>query len=305
MQIFNLLLLKIIPFYALIACGYIAGKKLNAKRETISSILIYIIAPVVIFSGLLAKPLEQRDFLIPLIMFIISSTISLTIFFVTKSKWQDSTPNILAFASGAGNTGYFGLPIALLLFGNEAFIPAIMAIMSTVLFESTIGFYITARGKFAASMSFKKLLKLPTIYAFIAGSIININGFMPSQSFFEFTALFKGAYSILGMMIIGLALSTISKEHFDFKFITTALFSRFVIWPLTMGVFIALEKNYFHIFNHTTHKVLLLMSCIPIAANTVVFATELKVLPEKAASAVFISSIVALFFIPLIAAILS
>ncbi len=42
------------------------------------------------------------------------------------------------------------------------------------------------------------------------------------------------------------------------------------------------------------------MSIVPLAANTVAIATELKTYPEKASVAVLMSTLFALFFIPLV-----
>jgi predicted permease len=42
------------------------------------------------------------------------------------------------------------------------------------------------------------------------------------------------------------------------------------------------------------------MSIVPLAANTIAIATELDVHPEESTIAVFLSTIFALFYIPLI-----
>jgi len=54
------------------------------------------------------------------------------------------------------------------------------------------------------------------------------------------------------------------------------------------------------LYNTSIHKVMILMSIVPLAANTVAFATELKAQPEKASLAVMLSTLFALFYIPLI-----
>ena len=55
-----------------------------------------------------------------------------------------------------------------------------------------------------------------------------------------------------------------------------------------------------HLYNNDIYGILILASIVPLAANTVTWATELKAHPEKAAIAVVISTIFALFYIPLI-----
>ncbi len=69
---------------------------------------------------------------------------------------------------------------------------------------------------------------------------------------------------------------------------------------MVYGVIIA-DNMVFRIYNPSIHKVMILMSIVPLAANTVAFATELKAQPEKASVAVLLSTLFALFYIPLIA----
>jgi len=56
--------------------------------------------------------------------------------------------------------------------------------------------------------------------------------------------------------------------------------------------------------NFTFWPLFTLFSIFPIAANKVAFATELKVHPEKAALTVFLSTLFALFYIPLVVSLL-
>ena len=38
------------------------------------------------------------------------------IIFVYKNSWNDPSGNILAFSGATGNTGYFGIPLAVIFF---------------------------------------------------------------------------------------------------------------------------------------------------------------------------------------------
>ena len=59
-----------------------------------------------------------------------------------------------------------------------------------------------------------------------------------------------------------------------------------------------LDRLYFRFFDPSIVNVLLILSLVPLAANTVAIATELKTHPEKASLAVLLSTLFALFFIP-------
>ena len=300
MSIFLILLAKIIPLYVIILLGFIAGKYLEVKRESIASLLIYIIAPFTIFSGIITLKLSPAVLSLPILFFVVGSLMCAIFYRIGGYLWKTSAKNVLAFTSGSGNTGYFGLPVVLALFGQDAFGLAIITTLGLILYENSVGFYAIARGQHSVRESILKLIKLPTLYAFFIALVINIANIHFSQSVMDVLANFKGAYTILGMMMIGLGLSSITKFSIDWKFTNTAFFAKFVVYPLLLITVIALDIHFFHFYSIFLYKIMLLMAIVPLASNTVAFATKLNVYPEKAATTVLISTIFALLYIPLV-----
>jgi predicted permease len=168
------------------------------------------------------------------------------------------------------------------------------------LYENSLGFYITARGNHSTKESLKRVIKLPTIYAFIIGVLVNLIGIKFGQGYLDFANLFRGAYSVLGMMLIGMGLASISYYKFDFKFIGATFLTKFVVWPIIIALIIFADSTSVHLFSTEIYKIMTLVAIVPLAANTVAFATELNAHPEKSSMAVLISTIVALFYIPIV-----
>ena len=305
MEAFLTLLFKIIPLYLIILLGFISDRFLNVKKESISALLIYIISPIIVFQGVVSRDFTASILIIPFIFLTISFVLALSFYFIFKKTWTDSTKSVLGFAVASGNTGYFGLPIIMMLFGQEAMQVAVMGIFTSQLFEMTLGFYLMARGESSSKNSLKKLLKLPTIYAFTLALILNTLGYRAQGTILDFFVLFKGAYSVLGMMLIGLALSNIHKQTFDLKFISLGLLGKLVLWPLLMTSFILLDYHYFHLYDLLTYKVMILISVTPVAANTVAYATQFNIRPDKAATIVVLSTLMALFYLPIVVGIIS
>jgi len=300
MTIFLTLLLKLIPLYLMILLGFIAAKVLGAQRETVAKLLIYIIAPAVVFYGTFSAELTLANLSLPVLFFLICCSMCLVFFGIGKIVYKnDSTKNILAFTAGAGNTGYFGLPVALMLFGDEAFCLAVLAILGYIFYENSLGFYITAKGNYTARESLMKVVRLPTIYAFFVGIICNLLNLNLGEIGLTTIEYFKGAYSLLGMMIIGMGLATVCIRAFDFKFISLSFLAKFIVWPIIMLSLVALDRQFFQFYDSAVYGIFILMAIVPLAANTVTLATELKAHPEKAAVAVLLSTVFALFYIPL------
>lgn len=300
MEIFLLLLVKLIPLYAIIGFGVVASRVLGVKGENISKIVIYFLVPAVFFHGVLHAPITASVLFLPLIVLLLCSVLCMGFWHIGGWFYKDASRNILAMTAGNGNTGYFGLPVALLLFDKETVGIYLMVIMGVVLFENTLGYYITARSHHTVRDCFIKLLKLPALYACALGVMCNVMGWQPD--FLEdFFVSMRGAYTVLGMMIIGLGLAGITHYKLDWLFVALAFLAKFVAFPLIVLSLLALDAHVLHFLGEETYRPLVLLSIVPLAANTVVFATLLNAEPEKAATAVFLSTLAALLYVPLMA----
>jgi len=298
MTYFFALLLKIIPLYVLIALGYVASKNKSIRKETISSLLIYILAPAVVFHSVVQMELREELLTLPFLMYGLCAFAAVVFYFFGKLFWEDAHKNVLAFAASQGNAGYFGIPVALMLFGQEILGIYILLWLGAYIFAYTGGFILVAHGKHTFGESIKKFFKVPVIYVFVLALVLNISGIGVSEGILDITDKFIGAYAILGMMMLGLSLSNLKRTSLDWTFTILAFVSRFVFWPLLAYLVIYIDQNVWHIYNETIHQLIILISIVPIAVDTVVFATEFKIQPQKVALTVFLSTVFALIYIP-------
>ena len=298
MSIFSACVYKIIPLYAFVLLGYIAGKVLGANRDTVARIMLFLIAPLVILNGAMHAPIEASTLSLPILVASMSSFICLIFYAIGKKVWNDSTKSLIAYSAGTANTGYFGLPIALLLFDDAGEGVYIMTILGITLFENTLGYYLFARETKGVKECLLNLLKLPTIYAFVIGLLYNYLKIPVHPIFDEFIVDIKGAYTVLGMMVIGLGLSSLTQFKFDYKYIALSFMARFLVWPLLIFAVISIDHLFIHAFNNQIRNSLILLSIVPIGSNTVVMAQIMNSYTEKAATAVALSILFALFFVP-------
>jgi malate permease and related proteins len=303
MSLFFLLLLKIFPLYINIILGYFSTKLLDVKRESIASILIYILGPIVVFSATLSVKIDMSILFLPVFFYIFCSAIAFITLYVFRKSWNDPSGNILAFSAGTGNTGYFGIPLAIIFFPPYLADIYIFTVLASLLYESTTGFYVTAKGNFTVKESLNKMLKLPILYAFILGVILNLLGVGIPAEVSSYTAQFKGAYGILGMMMLGMGLVGLKKgSDLDVKFISITFIMKFIFWPLAILGVIYLDRNFYMFLNEDLYKVMFLFSIVPLAGNTVTLAVLLNAKPEKASFTVLLSTIVSVIYIPIVLA---
>ncbi len=301
MNIFFILLSKIMPLYLTIGLGYLSSRYLKIKREYVAFLLVYILGSLVMFFATLSIELNLQLAFLPIFIFLFGSSIAFFILKKYKNTWNDSSVNTLAFTCGTGNTGYFGIPLAMLLLSPQGANIFIFGTLASLLYENTTGFYVTAKGSFTARESILKVIKLPLLYAFILGLCFNFLGFKMPHILIEPFELFKWGYGILGMMMLGMGLKGFNlKEDFDIKYIKISYFYKFIFWPCVILLIIFVDKNFIGFLDEQIYKVLFLMSIVPLAGNTVTLAILLKAKPQKASFTVLLSMLISLLYIPFV-----
>ncbi len=300
LPLFNSILIKMLPLYGVMALGFLYGRLHRKAAEPLAFLQIYFIAPIVVAASLANMEFQISYLWLPLITFLGCSVVATIAFFVFKGIWQDNRANLFSYACSGGNTGYFGVPVALILFPPSSLGLFMMIIIGFTLFENSFGYYLVARGNFTARDSFRKLIKLPTGYAFIIGVTLSALGWHLPDFSKEIIRDFRGCYIIMGALMIGLGLSRVEKFSLESKLITVVFGLKFILWPLFALLIIACDLTFLHIFTPNIHKMMLLVASVPLPANAIPYAMQLNVQPERASTLVFLSTLFALLYVPFV-----
>jgi hypothetical protein len=281
--------------------GFALNKQFGVKKESIAPIIVYVLVTTVIFQAAYSAELTWQRFSLPLLFFGLICLTAGVSYLLFQWFYPANPPekNLLVFSSTASNVGYFGLPLSLIILGESGALLVALSILGFSIFQNTLGFYIISRGQYSAKESLLKIAKLPPIYGFLAGLLCNLINLPLSPEILSLLQNFRGAYSVLGMMIIGIAFADIPKVSFHGQLFGLSLLSKFLVWPLLSALFIWLDLAWLHWYDSLTHQVILLLSAVPVGANVVAYATLLKVEAEKASFLVISSTLVALLFLPL------
>jgi malate permease and related proteins len=319
MGIFEQLFIKLLPLYFIIFLGYLAGKKLEVARESIAALLIYIVVPVVYFKAIFEMKLTLISLSYPIYLFLVGICLSLSFFYFGKKVFKDKEmAALLSLTSTLANTGYFGLPLLFVLYGESILGTAVLISFGLVLHEATLGFYLAAQGKYSPKQALSKTLKVPVIYAVIIALLGNYfyNHYflnLPHTALKETLELFiqnsmsmmnyfVGTLTVLGMSMIGLGLAKINHLKFNWKFISLSLFSKYFVYPAIFLIFYIINLKA-HFFDNEVLKVIFYLSLVPIGANSITLATQLNLDTDDASIVVIISTLISLLIIPILASI--
>lgn len=293
------LIVQIIPLLALIGIGFFCGKRLGVNLHSMAIMTIYIFAPFVNFGAMSRMNFAPEYISLPFISFAMSFAITTVSYLVAGRLWQDQTRNLIGMASVSGNTGYFGMPIIIALLGNDWVGVYLMLNLGALFAETTLGYYLAARGNFTARDSMMKVLKLPVFYGIFAGLAVNLAGIKLPEVVYTYWTYAAGAWFLSGMMLIGVALSKMVKLSISADKIAYLFGVKFIVWPLVIVGLIVLDITVMHLFSPVVYLMLAIYGTVPLAGNPVAYAAQLGLNAEGIATAVLLSAFFALFYMPL------
>ena len=297
--VFLELINKILPFYLLIVIGFVFGKFAKIDKSTMVKLLFYVAVPAVFFEFGTKIELNPTFALLPILFFGISCFLNLVYYHLCKYFFESKAKiNVIAFSAGTGNTGYFGLPVAIMLFDQETVAVYMLMNIGLSFYDYTLGAFTIARSQFSKKQAFIQVAKLPILYAFILGMGFAYYKISIPEHFEVVFYYFRGVYAIVGMMILGVILSEVTELKLDIKFIIAMFSARFIVAPLITLLIIYIDEKYFMLYSQDVHLAMLLISIVPLAANTVIFASAHKSHPQEAALAVTLSMLIGIFYLP-------
>ena len=165
-------------------------------------------------------------------------------------------------------------------------------------YEAIVGFYFCSLGQFTAYETLLKIVKLPILNAFAVGCLIGLSDYNLPSFLNEFVVDMRGTFSVLGMMLIGLALSSVDKFKLNYKFTGSAFFAKFILYPLAFNLFIIIDQLFLGWYSVSYYNAMQLLCIMPLASSTILFSSLFNLYSEEMASAAVLAMIFALFYIP-------
>ncbi len=296
------LFITVSSLVSLAVLGAVFARNVSIDVKSIASLLIYIVSPLAIFSAIDSVPFQLHYLLFTVFFYVTACVLATLAYHVGRYLWpQQIEANLLAFSAGTGNTGYFGLSLAILLLSPQSVAIVAFSTFGLALYEFTYGYYLVARQDASMHDSLRKLAKLPLVYVFVLALLCEHFHIVLPTPITTLLAHFKGTYSVLGMMLIGISLTGLSttRSQLDWRFLGSTFLFKFVLWPLVIlaAMYIPLFPNEW--LTPAVVNAMLLLSVMPLAGNCVVVAAQLGTKPEKVALTVMLSIAVAMITVPL------
>ena len=142
------------------------------------------------------------------------------------------------------------------------------------------------------------MARLPNLYAVALALVWNLAGFPFPELAVTWWEKAAGAWSILGMMLIGVLLARSGKIEVHPGILAWLGVVKFLVWPVFTYGFAMLDAAWLGWYDRDVHVSLLIMGVVPLAGNLSAFATRLGLRPGEAALYTVASTLFAIVYIP-------
>lgn len=274
------------PIFIITLIGFLFGRsKFDLHVATLSTVVIMVGLPSLIFSSLTSMDMSLERlgevFLAAVSCMVIAAIFSLGVVKAFGFSVRTFLPSLIF-----PNSGNMGLPLAFLAFGDIGLRLAIAYFVVIALLQHTVGMTI-ASGKYDLG----SLLRQPLIYSVI-GVLIVIGFDLTVPNFIVSTTEILGGLMIPSMLIL-LGNSLASLKISDAGPAIVVAIARLVI-----GCAAAFGTIWFLGLSGTLAGVVFLLSTMPTAVVTYVYAERFRPDPEKIAGAVVMSTLLTFALLP-------
>lgn len=293
-------LIQVLPFFAVIALGYLAGRTgffSEAATAALTKFVFYfaLSAMLLRFSATLnlgdvvSWPFIWAYLIGTSAIYIVATIVAL----VRRIGVEQAA--VEAQCAVIGNTGFLGVPMLALLFGEEAIGPVMLCLaVDLVVFSSLIVILITGTRDGRVSPKVlgtvaMGLVKNPMIVSIVAGFSWSATGIPLPGPVTEMLTLLGAAATPGALFAIGASLASKSAERLSVA--VWLSFAKLVLHPAA----VAFMAIFVFTLDAFSAKVMIATAALPVAGNVFILAQHYGVAPMRVSAAILVSTAVSIF----------
>ena len=289
-----------IPFFAVIGCGYAAERFRIlgvASRVGQNNFVFYFALPVLIF-GLMARSNISGAIDPAFFGAYLTASFGLFIPGLIIGRWIFRLPpgaaGVQSLSGVYGNTGYVGLPLAILVLGDAAGLPVIITLTMDIAIMAPVVMAIIEAGRadgagmgavFARTA--RTLIKNPIIGAIILGTLVSVFQIQLPEILTRFIDFLGSAAGPCALFALGASLvgNPISSGIGEVLYICLI---KLIIHPLVL----LFTMTQIFVIDPDWVKAAVLSATMPVAATVFVLAQQFDTYVRRCSTAVLISTII-------------
>lgn len=288
-----------LPFFGLIALGFISGKLAGIPEDGmawLNFLVIYMALPALFFQTVSRTPIEElanwrfvaATASCTMVAFLFALAVGL---WLRKGNWREAT--IAGVVGGYANVGYMGPGLTLAALGPQATVPtALIFVFDSTLFFALVPIMMAATGTekkgalHTAGLILYRVFTHPFIVATLLGVVAAALHWTPPAAIDRTLEFLKNAAAPCALFALGV---TVSLRPFTEtpREVPALVFIKLVLHPLLIWALLAFIGGFSPIWVYTA----VLMASLPPALNAFVMARQYNVYVQEASNAVLIGTI--------------
>ena len=271
----------IFPVFFIVLCGYIYARFEQPDMHVINRMILELLVPALVFSVMSSKDFEiaiYADLALAASVIIVMS--GLAAFIVAKIfsyNWRTLVPPMMF-----KNWGNLGIPLIVFTLGEQALNAAVILFLVGNVFHFTLGIFLMS-----GRLNIMEFFRTPVIIAMLLGLLVNVVDWHIPTAFIR--PLDMIGQAAIPMMLLSLG---VRLQHVHWSDLSMALVGS-VLGPM-VGILLALFLATLLNMEAEQAKQILIFGALPPAVMNFIFAERYKLEPEKVASLVLLSNMMAI-----------
>ncbi|PIC89100.1 transporter [Sporosarcina sp. P21c] len=280
----------ILPIISVFIVGFILQRVKGLHIKSISSLSIYILSPALVFSSLYKADFNASYMTILIYMFaLFYAMVALNKIIAKIFKWDKKVESASILATGFMNSGNYGLPVVLFSLGEKALPYAIFIMVIQSLQNNFFGVYYASRSTSGIGRSIRMVFKMPTTYAAIFAFVFQYFNITVPESIMSTTSMVGDAAIPVMLIMLGMQLGTVIRKKPNWQVVISGVVLKMVIAPILAFVFVLFVG-----MDPLVGTVLIIISAMPTAATTTMYAIEFDTEPELVSMITLLSTLLSI-----------
>lgn len=287
----NLFVEVVLPVLFVFAAGFGLEKWKKLNIRSLTTVALYVFVPCLVFQTIYEKDLNTQYIYILVFSLLLMVILIGMVKISAKIKgYSQSEESGLILSTAFMNSGNYGAPVILFAFGDAGFTYAVVFFVLQSIIMNFFGVYYAARGQGGARTAMRAVLEMPATYAFILGLVVKGLDLHVTDTIFSLIHLLAEAAIPAEMVILGIQLAKISVRHFQWGKISYGLIVRLLVSPLIAWGIVS-----FMPLDPLLANVLIVLCAMPTAVTTTLYAVQFDGAPELVSSVTLATTIVSIF----------
>ena len=280
-----------LPVLLIFLVGFIFQKIFALEIKPLSTLALYLLLPFLVFKTFYEARLNQGFLnVIWASLLIMLGLLVLGIVIGKVFKFERQKLCGFLLATVFPNSGNYGLPIIMFAFGQKSVDYAMAIMVFHNILMGVVGVYIAAAanqsGKHGLKAAGMAILKQPMNYVILPAIWLNYYQIKVPDNLMKSVGMIGNITIPLIMLILGMQLAGVTVKNVSFSDVSVALVVRLLVSPL-LAYGICLMFGMSQIIT----AVIVVMSAMPGAANTTMYAIQYDAQPDFVATCTLISTL--------------